>query len=296
MKSIIKKSVAFLALLGMLMGMCGVSAFAAAVPTVTVGTAQAAPGENVKVDVVLSDCTQFSSYTIQISYESEYLTAVAATEGIDVSLYMPNLSVDGGKTLLVTGGSIDNVTENGAICTLEFAVSADYSGSITEVPLKVTKLKLTEFDGSVDKHIDANGVNGKIVISKTGGEIVWNDSNAEHDLTLGALSGDKVSEYTNPLTGEKVSGEGNYYINEDEKIAIPAEDAEAKLDSEPDNWKVKENTESIPDSSENSGEPDNEVHTDKKGIDTLTLILCIAGGVIIILAAVLAYVLIRKKK
>ncbi len=296
MKSIIKKSVAFLAALTLVFAMCGVSSFAASAAKVTVGNAQAAPGENVKVDVVLSDCEKFSSYTIQINYDSEYLTAVSATEGIDVSLYMPNLSVDGGKVLLVTGGSIDNVTENGKICTLEFAVSADYPGGVTEVPLKITELKITEFDGSKDKHIDSDGVNGKIVISKSGGEIVWNDSNAEHDLTLGALTGDNADQYTNPLTGEKINGAGNYYINEEEKIAVPVEDADAKLDSEPDSWKVKPDASVTPDSSENSNSSDEQVHTDKKGADLLTVILCIAGGVVVILGAVLAYVLIRKKK
>ena len=164
----IKRIVAVVSVCALLFALSAMNVFAASAATVTVGSAEAKPGDTVKVDVVLSNCEKFSSYTISIGYDSQYVTAVSANEGIDVDLYMPNLSVDGKKELLVTGGSMENETENGVICTLEFSVSADYNGADFELPLKVNAIKMTQYDGSKDAHIESNGVDGKITVKGTG--------------------------------------------------------------------------------------------------------------------------------
>lgn len=170
----IKRIVALVSVFVLIFSLSAVSAFAASAATVTVGSAEAKPGDTVKVDVVLSDCEKFSSYTISINYDSQYVTAVSATEGIDVDLYMPNLSVDGKKELLVTGGSMENETENGVICSLEFSISKDYKGTDFELPLKVSAVKMTQYDGSKDAHIDSKGVDGKLTVKGTGAAVTPN--------------------------------------------------------------------------------------------------------------------------
>lgn len=291
MKKILSAVSVILALC-VLMGAYGFGASAAAT-TVTIGSAQASKGDTVKIDIVLSDCPKFSSYTVDFSYDSEYVTAVSASKGINVMLYQPNLSVNGERKATIVGGSMDNVTENGVLATVEFKISDAYPGGITEVPLKITKLRLTEFNGSSDVSIASQGVDGKLVLNGAGGSVVYNGG---EELAPGVLTDDEAKEYTDPTTGAPVQGGGSYYFNAETKKAAPAEVAESGINNASAEWKRASDAE--PQSSEgeeSSSDPADEVHTDKEGADLLTIILCVAGGIVVVLAAVLAYIFMRKK-
>ena len=279
-----------------LFGAFGISASAEGTATVAVSTAQAAPGDTVKVDVVLSDCAQFSSYTIHISYDSEYVTCVDAKKGINTMLYKPNLTVDGKKTVAVVGGDVNNVTQNGTIATITFKVAEDYPGGITEVPLKVTQCKLTEYNGKNDVAIASQSVDGKLVISGAG-SVIWNNQGNETEVEPAKLTDEQAAEYTNPLTGEGVAG-GDYYVNDGSKIAIPATDVEEGIKTDPDTWKVVEN-DVQPASSEESDESaqGSEPASDKpEGELNWLLIACIAVGAVVIIGGIVAVVAIMKKK
>lgn len=211
----IKRIVALVSVFVLIFSLSAVSAFAASAATVTVGSAEAKPGDTVKVDVVLSDCEKFSSYTISINYDSQYVTAVSATEGIDVDLYMPNLSVDGKKELLVTGGSMENETENGVICTLEFSISKDYKGADFELPLKVSAVKMTQYDGSKDAHIDSKGVDGKLTVKGTGAAVTPNGgtsstpSNGDSSTNDGANSNNGETADSSANSSDDGSNDGD---------------------------------------------------------------------------------------
>ena len=282
--------------LALLAGAFGVTAYADGTPTVTVGTAQASAGDTVAVTVSLSDCTQFSSYTIYISYDSDYVTAIEAKKGIDVMLYMPNLTVNGKKEIAIVGGDVNNKTDNGVIATVYFKIAENYPGGVTEVPLKINELKLTEYNGKTDVAFASQGVDGKIVISGAGGNVIWNGGEGESELTPGTLTDEQAAEYKNPITNEGVSG-GEYYVNEEEKIAIPAADVEAGVKNDPDSFKVVETeTPEVPEvitPAESSSGGDG---AGEGGKLNWLLIGCIAGGVVIVAAGAIAVAGIIKKK
>ena len=277
-----------------------VSVCADGTPTVTVESAQASAGDTVAVGIVLSDCAQFSSYTIHISYDSEYVTAVDAKKGINTMLYMPNLSVEGKKVVAVVGGDVNNVKENGVIATLYFKIAEDYPGGITEVPLKITQCKLTEYNGKSDVEFASQKVDGKLVISGAG-NVIWNGGEGESELTPEVITDEQAAEYTNPLTNEAVTG-GEYYINEDSKIAIPAKDVENGVKNDPDNFKVVEDAPEViepPVSSEASEQPaqgSEDVAANNGGKLDWLLIVCIAAGVCVVACGVFAVVRILNKK
>ena len=244
----------------------------------------------------ISDCAQFSSYTIYVSYDSEYVTAVEAKKVMNMSLYMPNLTVDGKKVVAVVGGSVSNVTQNGVIATIEFKIADNYPGGITEVPLKITKCKLTEFNGKNDVEIASQSVDGKL-ISSGAGNVVWNGDGGATEITPSNLTDEQAAEYKNPLSGESVTG-GDYYINEDSKIAIPAADVENGVKNDPDTWKAVEE-EVKPDDTPAFSEdpaPGSEPSGEAGGKLNWLLIGCIAGGAAVVIAGVIAVIAIMKKK
>lgn len=290
------KLITLILALALVFGAFGVTAHADGTPTVTVGSAQASAGDTVAIEVTLSDCAKFSSYEIYFTYESEYVTAVEAKKGINTMLYMPNLSVGGNKEVTIQGGSVDNVTENGVIATVYFKIAEDYPGGITEVPLKITKCKLTEYNGKTDVAFATQSVDGKIVIDGAGGSVIWNGGDGESEITPAKLTDEQAAGYTNPLTNEGVSG-GDYYVNDEQKIAIPAEDVEAGVKNDPDTFKVVEREQpdtpevisSAEDASDGSGGSAVE-----KPFDWL-LVVCVGAGVIIVAAGVFVVVRILKK-
>ena len=286
----------------------GITAGAEGTATVTVASVQASAGETVAVEVTLSDCAKFSSYTVNFTYDSEYVTAVTAKKGINTMLYMPNLTVNNKKEVTIQGGSIDNITENGVIATVYFQIAEDYPGGVTEVPLKITKCKLTEYNGKNDVEFASLKVDGKLVISGAGGSVIWNGGEGESEITPAKLTDEEAAEYTNPLTNEGVSG-GEYYVNEETKIAIPAADVEAGVKNDPDNFKVVEHDKvTVPEGSDAPIEnlPDDvDVPSDldpEGGITSPTnwpLIIGIsagAGGLVVIAGIVILIVFIGKKK
>ena len=281
----------------------GVTAHAEGTPTVSVGSAQASAGDTIKVDVVLSDCEKFSSYTIRISYDSEYVTAVAGKKRVSKGIYQFNPSVDGKKELIIVGGDVDNITEDGPIATIEFKIADNFPGGVTEVPLKIVHCKLTEYKDQKDIEFATQTVDGKLVVTGIGGNVVWNDGEGgESEMTPAKLTDEQAAEYTNPLTKEAVSGGGDYYINEEKKIAIPAADVENGVANDPGTWKVMDNPAVVidqPGSSEGSDEPQGseDIASNEGGKFNWLLVACIAGGVIIVVAGALAVAsIIRKNK
>ncbi len=292
----IAKLITLILAASLVFGAFGISAYAENSATITVGTAKASAGETVKVDVSISDCSGFSSYTIHITYDSEYVTAVEAKKGINAMLYMPNLTVGGRKEIAIVGGDVSNITQNGVIATITFKIADDFPGGITEVPLKIVTNKITEYNGSKDVAITSRSVDGKLIISGAG-TVVWNGST---EVTPGTLTDEEAAEYTNPLTGEKVTG-GEYYINREQKIAIPVGDVENGVKDDPETWQTVDEPESsaVPESGAGSSEPaqGSENASDSVGgkLDWM-LICCVAGGVIVAAAGVIAIVMITKKK
>lgn len=284
--------------LALIAGAFGMIARAEGTATVTIGSVQASAGDTVAVTVTLSDCAQFSSYTINFTYDSEYVTAVDAKKGINVMLYMPNLSVNNKKEITVVGGDVDNKKENGVIATVYFKIAEDYPGGITEVPLKITLLKLTEYNGKSDVAIASQGVDGKIVINGAGGNVIWNGGEGESELTPEVITDEQAAEYKNPITNEGVSG-GEYYVNEESKIAIPAEDVENGVKNDPDNFKVVEEAPAVIDPPVSSEEPaQGSEDASKSGSKPLNwlLIFCICAGVGVVASGVFGIVHILKKK
>ena len=295
----IAKLITSVLVLSLVFGAFGLSAAAEGAAAVTVSSAQAAPGETVKVDVSITDCAQFSSYTIYVSYDNEYVTAVEANKVMNMSLYMPNLTVGGEKVVAVVGGSVSNVTQNGVIATITFKIAEDYPGGVTEVPLKITKCKLTEFNGKNDVEIASQSFDGKLTISGAG-NVVYNGESGESELTPAKLTDEQAAEYKNPISGEGVTG-GDYYINEESKIAIPAADVENGVKNDPETWKTVEEEvkpDDAPVSPDGSSDPvqgsDGSGKTGGK-LDWL-LIGCIAGGAALVAAGVIAVIAIMKKK
>ncbi|MBQ9558300.1 MAG: hypothetical protein IJU94_06845 [Clostridia bacterium] len=291
----IAKLITLILAASLVFGAFGVSVYAENSATITVGTAKASAGETVKVDVSISDCSGFSSYTIHITYDSEYVTAVEAKKGINAMLYMPNLSVGGGKEIAIVGGDVENITENGVIATITFKIADNYPGGITEVPLKIITNKITEYNGSKDVAITSRSVDGKLIISGAG-TVVWN---GDTEVTPGTLTDEEAAEYTNPLTGEKVTG-GEYYINKEQKIAIPVSDVEDGVKEDPETWQTVDEPETSDgvDSGDGSSEPaqgSEDVSGSADGKFSWVLICCIAGGVIVAAAGVIAIVMITKK-
>ena len=277
-------------------GAFGVSVYAENSATVTVGTAKAAAGETVKVDVSISDCEGFSSYTIHITYDSEYVTAVEAKKGINAMLYMPNLSVGGRKEIAIVGGDVNNITQNGVIATITFKIADDFPGGITEIPLKIITNKITEYNGSKDVAIDSRSVDGKLIISGAG-TVVWNGDGGETELTPAKLTDEEAAGYKNPITGESVTG-GDYYINEQSKIALPAADVEEGVKSGSDAWKTVDEPSGETESDSGSSEPaqGSEDAPAVSGAKSWVLIGCIAGGAVVVIAGVIAIIMITKKK
>ena len=277
----------------------GVVAYADGTPTVTVGSAQASAGETVKVDVVLSDCAQFSSYTIRVSYDSEYVTVVEAKKRVSKGIYQSNPSVGGNKELLIVGGDVNNITENGALATIEFKISEDYPGGVTEVPLIITQCKLTEYKNQKDIEFATQRVDGKLVISGAG-TVIWNGGEGESEITPAKLTDEQAAEYKNPITNEGVSG-GEYYINEESKIAIPAADVEAGVKNDPDTFKVVETekpdeTDEPASSGEDVAQGSEDLASNDGGKLNWLLIFCICAGVGVVASGIFGIVHILKKK
>ena len=237
---------------------------------------------------------------------------------------MPNLTVDGKKVVAVVGGSVSNVTKNGVIATIEFKIADNVPGGTVEVPLKVTKCKLTEFNGQNDVTIDSQSIDGKLIIKGSGssgnsgsqggsgnsgssggaggiGDVVWNSADGEIELTPETLTDGEAVDYNNPLSGGNVTA-GDYYVNEDKKIAIPAADVENGVKNDPDNWRIVGEDNPI-DPSASSGEPapsDEPQGSDGSGKSgsklNWLLIGCIAGGAAVVIAGAIAFIAIMKKK
>ena len=295
----IAKVISLVLSLALLAGAFGIVARAEGKPTITVGTAQASAGDTVKVDVVLSDCEQFSSYTIRISYDSEYVTVVEAKKRVSKGIYQFNPSVDGKKELIIVGGDVDNITENGPIATIEFKIAEDFPGGVTEVPLKIVRCKLTEYKNQKDIEFETEGVDGKLIVSGVGSSVIWNGGDGENEITPAELTDEQAAEYTNPLTNAPVTGGGDYYVNEEKKIAIPAADVESGVTADPDTWKVVEIEK--PDEPEDTDPADGSAQgSEPAGKDegklNWLLIGCIAGGAAVVIAGVIAVIAIMKKK
>ncbi len=293
------KLITLILAVSVIFGAFGVTAHADGKATVTVDSAQASPGDTVSVDVSISDCAQFSSYTVHVDYDSEYVTAVEAKKVMGMSLYMPNLTVGGKKELAIVGGDVNNVTKNGVIATLVFKISDDYPGGITEVPLKVVTCKLTEFNGKTDVAIASQSVSGKIVISGAG-NVVWNGDGGATEITPSKLTDEQAAEYKNPLSGGSVTG-GDYYVNEESKIAIPAADVENGVKNDPETWKTVEEDVEPDDTPASSSETADQAQGSEPsgeagGKLNWLLIGCIAGGAAVVIAGVIAFIAIMKKK
>lgn len=265
---------------------------------ISVESVNAAPGDTVSVKVSISDCDEYSSFTIHISYDSEYVTCESVSKGIKTDLFMPNPSIQGEKTVAIVGGSVNNIKENGVLGTIVFKISDSYPGGVTKVPLKVTKHDITRYNGTSDVAISSASTDGEIVISGAS-NIVWNDNGTEHDLTPGVLTDEEAKEYKNPLTDE-VPAAGDYYINKEEKIAVPATVAEENIISQPDTWKAvtEDKPEPVADDTGNtgdSGEPAEE--TGKGFVDCLKEHwYCYAGGAVVLAAIIVVVVILIKKK
>lgn len=289
---------AILASIVMTMGM--VTAFAADNTIISVGSADAAPGDTVSVDVSIADCSEYSSFTIHISYDSEYVTCDSVSKGIKTDLFMPNTSVKDKKVVAVVGGSVKNITENGVLGTIVFKISDSYPGGVTKVPLHIEKHDITKFDGSKDNPIPSTSLDGEIVISGAG-NIVWNDNGTEHDLIPEILTEEEAKEYKNPLNGETPTA-GQYYVNKEEKIAVPASTAEENITTQPDAWKTASEEEP---SSESSGESENENDepadvddTEENGFVAFvkSYWYFLAGGLAVVAAVIVVLIVLNKKK
>ncbi|MBO4934919.1 MAG: hypothetical protein J5441_07135 [Clostridia bacterium] len=320
----ISKLITLVLAVSLIFGAFGVSAQAEGTATVTVGTVNASAGDTVKVEVSISDCSGFSSYDINFTYDSEYVTAVEAKMGIKTMLYMPNLTVDGKKEVKVIGGDVNNVTENGVLATVTFKIADNVPGGTVEVPLKVTKCKLTEYNGQNDVEIKSQSIDGKLIIKGSGssgnsgsqggsgnsgssggaggiGDVVWNSADGEIELTPATLTDGEAVDYNNPLSGGNITA-GDYYVNEDKKIAIPAADVENGVKNDPDNWRIVGEDNPI-DPSASSGEPapsdepQGSAGSGKSGSKLNWLLIgCIAGGAAVVIAGAIAFIAIMKKK
>lgn len=284
----------------MIMALGTLTALAAGDAVISIGSASAAPGDEVSVDVSISDCAEYSSFTIHVSYDSEYVTCETVNKGIKTDLFMPNTSVKDKKVVAVVGGSVQNIKENGVLGTIIFKISDTYPGGVTKVPLHIEKHDITKFDGQKDNPIPSESIDGEIVISGAG-NIVWNDNGTEHDLTPEVLSEEEIKEYKNPLSEEPLTA-GEYYINKEEKIAVPASVAEENMTAQPEAWKsAKENEEDKPSGdqeSETEEDPEEPQEKDSKGFMDILKDnwYFFAGGLVVVIAVVVVVIIIAKKK
>ena len=291
---LLKKTLAFILSVLLLAALFAPSTFAEGAPTITIAAISAAPGENVTVEVRLSNCESFSCYEVIISYDASLLTPTKAKRVIGAGgLFMPNLNYGDGGKVYCSYINASSCTESGIMFTLSFDVAEDFSG-IKTVPLEFVKCELMYFNGSKDVKYDTVYSVGQIVISSGGNHIVVDDGESDSSQTEiypGYISSDDASGYINPITGESASGEGYYYYNEDEKIAVPTSDAEKMVETD-DNWKVAEGSSSSEVSSSSEGEA---VITQPTGSTRWKYVLYICGVLLILVGAFVAYKLIRKK-
>ena len=126
-------------------------------PTITVGSATAAPGDTVRIPITMANSPEFAGIEATLTYDATALTLKSFENG---SLQNATLNPATGR---IVGAASDNYTLNGTICTAAFEIKADAAYGDYTVGLTVDDL----YD--VDENpFDVDVTAGKITVSAGG--------------------------------------------------------------------------------------------------------------------------------